>query len=376
MNHPPITGMDEGEASCMPMVSSQESLHNDDDNFRPTETYHANASADDTHFSLEDCGNYLLSIPSVHAQAMQSTREYRELIRALHNLERAHERLASLQAANVPSFLHQPQTADEILHFILDFLDSQSLGRLASTCTRFRELVPIHARQRTRPFVQARQLTHPLQLVRAAEQVQGQYPVHPNVRIPTLLLSRSVVLRDAGDDDYNGTYHCTGSNGNGYVFTKPCTSALPLRAPASRSQDGGILDSANLLPIGYRLQCIISKRFSNETLLWYCCKEVLVTPSISSGDNSLASQDDNLNQADESGGNIINSSIATAAAPRPIVAQRYAFWARLTMMGVSSDEDLCRYPSQSSILQRQGDAGWQSLSNSRHYQAPTVELMD
>lgn len=350
---------------AMPMVSSQGSLHSIDN--IATDASHADTGGEDSLLSLEECGNYLLSIPSVHAHALQSTREYRELVHALHNLERANDRLASLQS-NAQSFLQQPQTADELLHFILDFLDAQSLGRLANTCTRFRELVPLHARRRTRHFVQERQLAHPLQLARAAEQLQGQFPQHPHVRVPTLLLARPVILRNAGDEDFNGIYHCTGSNGNGYIFTKPCTSIPPLTVPAIRSQEGGALGGGDLLPVGYRLRCIISKRFSNETLLWYCCKEVLVNPSIVSGTSSEGSHDNNIQGSNA-------DSFSTTFSP-PIVTQRYAFWARLLMMGDPSDDDLCRYPSQSSILQRQGDDGWQSLSTSRHFRAPTVELMD
>jgi uncharacterized cupin superfamily protein len=58
------------------------------------------------------------------------------------------------------------------------------------------------------------------------------------------------------------------------------------------------------------------------------------------------------------------------------IAPQYNFFARLAMIGDALDDDLCQYPSQSSILQRQGDAGWQSLSNSREIHPPTVELLE
>jgi hypothetical protein len=104
---------------------------------------------------------------------------------------------------------------------------------------------------------------------------------------------------------------------------------------------------------GYKLRCILSKRFSNETLLWYASKEVLVP-----NDTPLQA----------------NSTEHTCY--RYAIAPQYNFFARLAMLGDALDDDLCQYPSQSSILQRQGDAGWQSLSNSRQIHPPTVELLE
>lgn len=325
--------------------------------------------ANHSNISLERCGQWLLSIPSSHVLALENTEEYRQVVRWLRKLEGTHRTM--LQGDAPPCFL-QHQTADEILHFILHFLEAQSLGRLAATCTRFRVLVPLHASRRAQRTLQAqqehgeeRQLSHPLELVRATEQLQGQFPKHPHVRIPVLLLRRPVVLRNAGDDDFNGVYFCTGSNGNGFVFTKPRTHAPTLTQPATRTtaQDVEVLDPTSPRreePAGYRLKCIISKRFSNETLLWYCCKEVLVA-STAPSDHSNNSE---------------NADVVMTHATTCMIAQRYAFWARLSMLGDASDYDLCRYPSQTSILIRQGVAGWQSLSNSRHVQPPTVELID
>jgi len=352
----------------MPMVSSEENLYV---GLPSGSMYPINSPAGNC-LSLTDCGQWLLSIPTVHAGALQSTREYRELIRSLHHLERAHARLLRSSLLS-PCFLQQHETADEILHFILNFLEAQSLGRLACSCTRFRGLVPLHAARRAHHILQQerhqeekRQLSHPLQLVRATEQLQGIFPHHPHVRIPSLLLSRPVVLREAGDPDFNGIYFCTGSNGNGFVFTKPRTSVPPLVESTSRTstQDVDLIDPTSMRkeePAGYRLKCIISKRFSNETLLWYCCKETIV----SSTPNADANIDEDYPEA-----------TMGAEVPNVMIVQRYAFWTRLSMLGDASDYDLFQYPSPTSVLLRQGVVGWQSLSNSRHIQPPLVELID
>lgn len=298
--------------------------------------------------SLEDCGQWMISIPSTQAQSLQNTREYRDLLRSLQALERLHQRRQAVSesppgwpyAFSVASFF-QKSAADDILHRILDFLECQSLARISSTCTRLRDLVQQNARRRTRLLRQTRQLETDLQLVRAGEQIDGLVEEHPHVRVPTLLLQRPVLLTNSGDADYNGVYYCTGSNGNGYEFSKPRSSTAPLERPLAHHSTG------------YKLRCILSKRFSNETLLWYASKEVLVP-----NDTPLQA----------------NSTEHTCY--RYAIAPQYNFFARLAMLGDALDDDLCQYPSQSSILQRQGDAGWQSLSNSRQIHPPTVELLE
>ena len=375
------------------MVSSSESIppvndndsDNDDTSFQESQQqqHQQQQVTNNNVISLERCGQWLLSIPSSHAVVLETTHEYRQVVHWLHKLEGTHRRMLiqgddDYDTATPPSFL-QYHTADEILHFILNFLEATSLSRLCATCTRFRALVRRHAARRAHCSLQAqqehqhgeeRQLSHPLQLVRAAEQLQGLFPDHAHVRIPTLLLRRPVVLSGAGDDDFNGIYFCTGSNGNGFVFTKPRTAVPPLHKPALRTtaQDVEVLDPTSdrrQEPAGYRLQCIISKRFSNETLLWYCCKEVLV----SSVSLSNSSEEDGNEQPPPQPNEV-------AEMGSPLISQRYAFWARLSMLGDASDYDLCRYPSQTSVLVRQGVAGWQSLSRHGHVQPPTVELLD
>jgi hypothetical protein len=56
------------------------------------------------------------------------------------------------------------------------------------------------------------------------------------------------------------------------------------------------------------------------------------------------------------------------------VTQVFCFWAKLMVIGDASS-DICRYPSQSSILARHGER-WQTLSTTHHMDAPTVELLD
>lgn len=56
------------------------------------------------------------------------------------------------------------------------------------------------------------------------------------------------------------------------------------------------------------------------------------------------------------------------------VTQVFSFWAKLMVIGDASP-DVCRYPSQTSILSRHNE-GWQSLSTHRAIRPPIVELLD
>lgn len=99
---------------------------------------------------------------------------------------------------------------------------------------------------------------------------------------------------------------------------------------------------------GQLLRCIIAKRFSNETILWYLSKEV----------GSSESQSETI----------------TSPAPSEQITQVFTFWAKLMVVGDASP-DICRYPSQSSILARHGER-WNSLATSRDFRSPNVELLD
>ena len=367
--------MNQEERSEIPMVSSHGSLVSEVPfhlgvSFRSTSNGTSMNSA-----SLMELGQWLLSISAAEDQHLQETPAYRDVVRAIHNLQRRYLQQRLEQdvghysiTSNGRCFL-QREAAEEILDFILNFLEARSLACLAATCARFRILVPRHATQRAQAQQQQdqeiRQLSNPIQLVRVYEQIRGLFPFHPHVRLPVLLLHRPILLTDCGDEEYNGVYFCTRINGNGFVFTKPRTLVPPLSQSVTRfpTHDFDMLDPARPTKqsesAGYQLQCIISKRFSSDTLLWYCCKEVLVTFNSEETFATEVSEIDSTNDT----------------LPVTIV-QRYAFWARISMLGEGSDYDLCRYPSQTSVLRRQGLPGWQSLANPDHLHPPTVELLD
>merc|ERR1711862_571182 len=55
--------------------------------------------------------------------------------------------------------------------------------------------------------------------------------------------------------------------------------------------------------------------------------------------------------------------------------QIFSFWANLMPNG-SANSDVCRYPSQSSILNMNGDPAWQPLEHTANLHPPVVELLD
>lgn len=54
--------------------------------------------------------------------------------------------------------------------------------------------------------------------------------------------------------------------------------------------------------------------------------------------------------------------------------QVFSFWAKLMVIGDASP-DICRYPSQTSILNQRDEGGWQTLSTTRDMEPPIVELL-
>jgi hypothetical protein len=46
------------------------------------------------------------------------------------------------------------------------------------------------------------------------------------------------------------------------------------------------------------------------------------------------------------------------------------------MVSGQGTPDICRYPSQTSILQMDGNGAWLPLAENRSMRAPTVELFD
>jgi hypothetical protein len=75
-----------------------------------------------------------------------------------------------------------------------------------------------------------------------------------------------------------------------------------------------------------------------------------------------------------------STSLSSTSSSSPVIVtkevyQTYSFWAKLADVGDASP-DVCRYPSQTSILRRDDPSfGWQSLSSTRLIQPPIVELL-
>lgn len=57
------------------------------------------------------------------------------------------------------------------------------------------------------------------------------------------------------------------------------------------------------------------------------------------------------------------------------IEQNFSFWAKLMVTGEATP-DICRYPSQTSILSRNGEPAWQPLTSTQTLDPPVVELLD
>lgn len=234
---------------------------------------------------------------------IQQTREYRDFQHALEQLEMVHRNVSSskddsgdgLCWSHDPSItLLQYLAPDEVILRIFSYLDCLTLLNVGATCHRFHDLANTHAKERSRPMVARRQISPPMVLLKAYEQMMiGNYASGSGsssssneqipkgiVPIPTLLLPKCIRVRDCGDADYNGVYFCTGCNGNGYVFTKP-------RYPVQPRPVVGNLDSTrhiDALDTGecygaereQPLRCIIAKRFSEEVRKPFICELVSI----------------------------------------------------------------------------------------------------
>ena len=199
---------------------------------------------------LERCGSWLSSIPRDDVIDLRLTQEYRDFLLAFDRLGQAHRRVISMNRVNnsssvldLPSYnlftrnIHatleqffpidknflQHSTSDDVILRIFEFLECHSLIQMCFTCSRMKQLAYRSATQRTYDVAITRQLRSAMQLLRAKEQIDGVgNGIHDNhVRVPILLLSRRILVTNSGDPEYNGLYFCTGSNGNGFVFTKP-----------------------------------------------------------------------------------------------------------------------------------------------------------
>lgn len=170
--------------------------------------------------------------------------------------------------------------------------------------------------QKTAAFRDARSLGCEMKMLRAQEQAQGIGIRQDafSVQVPVLGLKGRVLVSDCGDDTYNGIYFCTEVENNGFVFKKPTNN-----------------ESFDC--------CVISKRFSEQRLLWYMSKS---------------------NQGESELGN----------------TRTFSFWSPL----VTTEEiergsmhvDLSYYPPTTSFLTRNGDPGWIPVEG--NVNPPTVEL--
>lgn len=261
---------------------------------------------------LELCGRWLASIPTDDIPSLRQTREYTDFLKAFERLGQAHRRVVALGRSSMEtddpddrshmapfSFL-QHLVKDDVLMRVFEYLGSHSLVQTSRVCARFRELADISATQRTQDIAPIRQLGHAMQLLRAKEQIDGVGDFRrriSHVSVPLLAMRQRILVTGAGDADFNGVYYCTGTNGNGFVYTKPRTSMLRASMPSllshapvpldeadgvdidTKIQQGSALsvsdmkreqhrvlnwDSENAVKPGDLLRCIISKRFSDE----------------------------------------------------------------------------------------------------------------
>ena len=224
------------------------------------------------------------------------------------------------------SFL-QHLAVDDILLRTFEYIDCSSLVRTGTTCHRFHELTTRSAEQRVASLADGRLLRSAMKMLRAQEQIEGVNVFEESgqyVPIPMLGLRRRIKVSGAGDAEFNGIYFCTGSNGNGFLFTKPRVPERRVsghnrnnfgrtvvgQAPLARAQlqhpidlegvenpvrelvgvanavvleddeddndqrDGGVDVLFGDEPNRSRLlRCVISKRFSNE-VREYCLKQM------------------------------------------------------------------------------------------------------
>mmetsp|Transcript_831 Transcript_831/g.1280 ORF Transcript_831/g.1280 Transcript_831/m.1280 type:complete len:351 (+) Transcript_831:98-1150(+) len=319
---------------------------------------------------LEKCGHWLLSIPRGDMMSLRETPEYADFLKSFEKLGHAHRRVLFENAegavelengsdsASSFSFM-QHMAADDVVLRVFEFLECRALIRASTTCSRFRDLTHKSATQRTHQIGKERTLDHIFKLLCAKEEIEGSSSMLEgcHVPVPMLGLPKRVLVRDAGDNEYNGIYYCTGCDGNGFVFTKPrydqsqlnnvqstrsfITNPLTLEEIENPHLDPDLPQAPSSDPNakstkpGQLLRCIITKKFSNQTILWYMSKEV-ETPV----DESIVEKRE--------------------------VTQQYSFWAKII------DE----YPSQTATLTEHLGQGWQPLAGTRLTSPPTVELIN
>jgi hypothetical protein len=308
--------------------------------------------------NIESIMKWLEGIPRGDVAALKETTEYESFISAFQMLEKAHRKVVTSRRAvsfngRSESILERISDDDVVLR-ICEFLHCLDLVVLSGTCSRFHSLCNMSAKQRTSHMNGKFYLDSYMMLLRAKEQAEGVIPESVSVRVPLLSLQGRIVVKDAGDEDYNGIYHCTGTNGNGFLFSKPRfyqrhqtshnynpefieTELAGTRLRTRRRIAGKV--NEEIFPNSNSdrpLRCVICKKFSNLTILWYMSKEVET----------------------EDGA----------------VRQEFSFWAKLMVSGQGTP-DICRYPSQTSVLQKDGNEAWLALSPNETMQSPIVELL-
>mmetsp|Transcript_1677 Transcript_1677/g.2397 ORF Transcript_1677/g.2397 Transcript_1677/m.2397 type:complete len:287 (-) Transcript_1677:35-895(-) len=272
---------------------------------------------------------------------------------SLHTLTSKNSTINSPKSNHKNSFL-QNLNVDDVILKIFEYLECKSLTRISATCHRFRELSHISALLQTQDMVHnllGSIYTYPMKLLRSKEHICGiDSQRHPFVAVPLLGLPRPILVEQAGDNDYNGVYICTDFDHNGYVFTKPryanrtlqnnTNNASFISNDASETTNTYISTLTN--PRNHSLEtrdqngilkCFISKKFSNETILWYMSKEI-------------------VNQHGQ-------------------IEQKYTFWSNL-MLREDASPHISQYPSQTSVLSRNGDPAWQSLAHTTGLVRPPI----
>lgn len=215
------------------------------------------SSSTSTSDTLEKYGQWLLMIPRDDVSMLQNTQAYSTFLQAFDDLKRAHQQLATrelLKNSVAENDDHhrflQHFAAEDIILRIFEYLEVCALVRIMMTCHRFHSLGEKSAEQRSQDFANPRMLSSKIKVLRAQEQHLGiNSNSTPFVRVPILGLCKRVFVSGAGDPEYNGIYFCTGSNGNGFLFSKP-------RFPR--------LHQSELTSPVKPLLCMIAKRFSGS----------------------------------------------------------------------------------------------------------------
>jgi hypothetical protein len=278
-------------------------------------------------------------IPRGDVAALKETKEYKSFISAFQLLEKAHRIVVTSETAVSLERISD----DGVVLRICEFLHCHDLVVLSGTCSRFHSLCNMSAKQRTSHMNGKFYLDSYMMLLRAKEQAEGVKPESVSVRVPLLSLQGRIVVTNAGDEDYNGIYHCTGTNANGFLFSKPRFhqrhQTIRRIMDHEMNRYAGTTVNEEIFPDGNSdrpLRCVICKRFSHSSILWYMSKEVET----------------------EDGA----------------VRQEFSFWANLMASGMGTS-DMFRYPSQTSVFSIDGHEAWFPLSPNQTMQSPIVELL-